>query len=528
MTTGTAPDADQLARRLHRFFAERGHVAVPSASLIPHDPTVLFTIAGMVPFKPFFLGDEVPPWPRATSVQKCFRTVDIDIVGTTQRHCTFFEMLGNFSFGDYFKADAIPFAWELVTEVLGIDGDRLWVTVHETDDEAEQIWRDAVGVPAERIQRLGEDNFWKMGDTGPCGPCSELFFDKGPAYGDDGGPALGGAERFVEIWNLVFMQYNRAADGVTDDLPRPSIDTGAGLERILPVLQGVDSIFDTDLFVPDARGGPVDHRHGPTATTSRTTSACASWPTTAGPCPCWWPTGCCRPTRAGATCCAGSSAGPCAGPASSASTSPSRLGWWTRRSASSAPPIRRWPSSTELIADVVAREEEGFLRTLATGSAILEEELASGASTVSGRRGLPAARHLRVPGRAHRGDRRGGRGRGRPRGLRGGHGPPARAQARAAARAGKAVAGEEAYRAVLDTEGQTVFVGSAPGRLLGAGPGGGGAGRQRPEHAGAGRDLPRPHPVLRRGRGPGGRHRHHRHRDGHAPWSTTPCRPCPG
>ena len=148
VTPGTAPDADQLRAAFTRFFTERGHTAVPSASLIPHDPSVLFTIAGMVPFKPFFLGDEVPPWSRATSVQKCFRTEDIDIVGTTHRHCTFFEMLGNFSFGDYFKAEAIPFAWELVTEVLGIDGDRLWITVHESDDEAEQIWSDGVGIPA--------------------------------------------------------------------------------------------------------------------------------------------------------------------------------------------------------------------------------------------------------------------------------------------------------------------------------------------------------------------------------------------
>ena len=250
MTPGTAPDADHLRDAFTRFFVERGHAAVPSASLIPHDPTVLFTIAGMVPFKPFFLGDETPPWTRATSVQKCFRTVDIDIVGTTLRHCTFFEMLGNFSFGDYFKSDAIPYAWELVTEVLGIDGDRLWVTVYESDDEAEAIWRDAVGVPPERIQRLGDDNFWKMGDTGPCGPSSEIFIDKGPAYGPEGGPAFGGPERFVEIWNLVFMQYNRGADGSTEPLPRPSIDTGAGLERILPVLQGVDSLYATDLFLP--------------------------------------------------------------------------------------------------------------------------------------------------------------------------------------------------------------------------------------------------------------------------------------
>ena len=220
VTSGTAPDADHLRGAFTGFFAGRGHAPVPSASLIPHDPSVLFTIAGMVPFKPFFLGDEVPPWPRATSVQKCFRTVDIDIVGLTERHCTFFEMLGNFSFGDYFKAEAIPFAWELVTEVLGIDGDRLWVTVYESDDEAEQIWRDAVGVPADRIQRLGDDNFWKMGDTGPCGPSSRAVLRQGPrATGQTEVRPSAGSERFVEIWNLVFMQYNRSADGSIEDLP---------------------------------------------------------------------------------------------------------------------------------------------------------------------------------------------------------------------------------------------------------------------------------------------------------------------
>ena len=243
-------DADQLRAAFTGFYSERGHHVVPSASLVPFDPTVLFTIAGMVPFKPYFVGDEPAPWPRATSVQKCLRTVDIDIVGTTLRHCTFFEMLGNFSFGDYFKADAIPFAWELLTERLGIDGDRLWVTVHTGDDEAEAIWHDAVGLPAHRVQRMGEDNFWKMGETGPCGPSSEIYFDRGEAHGAPGGPAHGGAERFVELYNLVFMQFNRSADGALADLPRRNIDTGAGLERILPVLQGVPSLFDTDLFRP--------------------------------------------------------------------------------------------------------------------------------------------------------------------------------------------------------------------------------------------------------------------------------------
>ncbi|MGA2037582.1 MAG: alanine--tRNA ligase-related protein, partial [Acidimicrobiales bacterium] len=242
--------ADGLRAAFTGFYAERGHVVVPSASLIPHDPTVLVTIAGMVPFKPYFLGDEPALWTSATSVQKCFRTVDIEVIGTTQRHCTFFEMLGNFSWGGYFKADAIPFAWELVTEVLGVDPDRLWATVHETDDEAEVLWIEAAGVASGRVQRLGEDNFWRMGDTGPCGPCSELFFDRGPTYGEAGGPAHGGTERYVEIYNLVFMQYNRLDDGSLVDLPVKCIDTGAGLERNLAALQGVASLFETDVFRP--------------------------------------------------------------------------------------------------------------------------------------------------------------------------------------------------------------------------------------------------------------------------------------
>ena len=242
--------ADQLRAAFTGFYAERGHVVVPSASLIPHDPTVLFTIAGMVPFKPYFLGDEPAPWDRATSVQKCFRTVDIDVIGNDERHCTFFEMLGNFSFGDYFKAGAIPFAWELLTEALGFDAERLWVTVHDDDDEAEKIWVEATGVPPARVQRMGEDNFWTMGETGPCGPCSELFFDRGAAYGEAGGPAHGGEERYVEIYTLVFMQQNRLANGQLVDLPKKNIDTGAGLERNLPILQGVSSLFETDVFRP--------------------------------------------------------------------------------------------------------------------------------------------------------------------------------------------------------------------------------------------------------------------------------------
>ena len=244
-------DAQELRSTFTRFYAERGHMVVPSASLIPHDPTVLFTIAGMVPFKPYFLGEEPAPRPRATSVQKCFRTNDIEIIGTTQRHCTFFEMLGNFSFGDYFKAEAVAFAWELMTEVLGVDPERLWVSVHESDDEAHGLWREvAARLSPDRIQRLGEENWWGMGDTGPCGPSSELFYDRGEAYGRGGGPAHGSEERYVEIYNLVFMQHNRLADGTLVDLPRKNIDTGAGLERNLSMLEGVDSLFETDVFRP--------------------------------------------------------------------------------------------------------------------------------------------------------------------------------------------------------------------------------------------------------------------------------------
>jgi alanyl-tRNA synthetase len=248
--------ANELRRAFTGYFAERGHSSVESASLIPHDPTVLFTVAGMVPFKPYFVGDEVPPFSRAATVQKCARAGgkhnDLDDVGRTKRHLVFFEMLGNFSFGDYFKESAIPWSWELVTERLGFDGDRIWVTVHTSDDEAEAIWHEQVGVPMDRIQRLGDkDNFWQMGDTGPCGPCSELHIDRGPAFGPPGGPLNDPhGDRFMEFWNLVFMQYNQASDGTRTLLPKPSIDTGAGLERILALVQGKDSVWETDALYP--------------------------------------------------------------------------------------------------------------------------------------------------------------------------------------------------------------------------------------------------------------------------------------
>ncbi|HJQ76996.1 MAG TPA: alanine--tRNA ligase [Acidimicrobiia bacterium] len=239
--------SDEIRQAFIDFFTERDHVFRPSASLIPVDPTLLITNAGMVPFKPYFLGEEEPPWPRAVSVQKCVRTIDIDIIGTTQRHLSFFEMLGNFSFGDYFKEKAIPWGYEFVTEMLGLEPDRLWFTVYETDDEAAEIWIDSVGVPAERVQRGGRDNFWQMGVPGPCGPSSEIFYDKGEEYGEPGGPIGGGEDRFVEIWNLVFMQNIQDEPyHVVGDLPAKNIDTGMGLDRIAAVLQGVDSVFDID------------------------------------------------------------------------------------------------------------------------------------------------------------------------------------------------------------------------------------------------------------------------------------------
>jgi len=261
-SSSAAPmSADQLRDSFTGFFEAKDHTVVQSSSLIPHDPTVLFNVAGMVPFKDYFVGNEQPPFKRATASQKCARAGgkhnDLDDVGRTKRHLVFFEMMGNFSFGDYFKESAIPWSWELVTGSIenggwGFDGDQIWITVHESDDEAEAIWHEVVGVPMDRIQRLGDkDNYWQMGDVGPCGPCSELHIDRGSAFGPDGGP-LGdpAGDRFMEFWNLVFMQFNQSADGTRTPLPSPSIDTGAGLERILALMQGVDSVWETDLMQP--------------------------------------------------------------------------------------------------------------------------------------------------------------------------------------------------------------------------------------------------------------------------------------
>ncbi len=228
---------------------------VPSSPLLPPDPTLLFTNAGMNQFKPYFLGETTPPFTRATSVQKCLRAGgkhnDLDNVGFTRRHHTFFEMLGNFSFGDYFKREAILWAWELLTEVYKLPKDRLWATVYEEDDEAYAIWRDEVGLPPDRILRMGaKDNFWEMGDVGPCGPSSEILYDLGPESDPHQKSPYEEGERWLELWNLVFMQYNRRADGTLEPLPKKNIDTGMGLERIAAVLQGAYSNYETDLFMP--------------------------------------------------------------------------------------------------------------------------------------------------------------------------------------------------------------------------------------------------------------------------------------
>jgi len=252
----------EIRRRFIEFFARHGHQPVPSSSLVPrNDPTLLFTNAGMVQFKRVFLGEEKRPYSRAVTSQKCLRVSgkhnDLEEVGVTTRHHTFFEMLGNFSFGDYFKRDAIRFAWDLFTQEFGLPRERLWATVHHSDDEAADLWEEVAGLPPHRVFRLGDkDNFWQMGDTGPCGPCSEIHYDlrSGPECGTDVSLEafleMGERGRFLELWNLVFMQYDRSADGTLTPLPAPSIDTGAGLERLTSVLQGVDSNYKTDLFVP--------------------------------------------------------------------------------------------------------------------------------------------------------------------------------------------------------------------------------------------------------------------------------------
>jgi alanyl-tRNA synthetase len=246
---------NELRQKYLQFFQDKDSLVIPSSSLIPTDPTTLLTSAGMQPLVPFFKGEEEPPSKRLTSCQKCCRADDIEEVGVTWRHASFFEMLGNFSFGDYFKREAIVWGWEFVTRVLGIDPKLLYVSVYFEDEEAPQFWQKDVGLSDDRILRMGKkDNWWgPVGRTGPCGPDSEIFFDRGAKY-DTGDPELdrpgGDGDRYGELWNLVFQQYNQQEDGTLLPLPAPGIDTGMGLERTAAVLQGVDTIHHTDLFAP--------------------------------------------------------------------------------------------------------------------------------------------------------------------------------------------------------------------------------------------------------------------------------------
>ncbi|MQY04720.1 alanine--tRNA ligase [Actinomadura macrotermitis] len=265
----------EVKRRFLEHFEQRGHTVAASAPLPAEDPNLLFVNAGMVPFKPYLLGQVTPPYPRAASVQKCIRTLDIDEVGKTTRHGTFFQMNGNFSFGDYFKEEAIRLAWDLVTKAqddggYGLDAERIWATVYLDDDEAYGIWRDVIGLPEARIVRRGKaDNFWSMGVPGPCGPCSELYYDRGPAYGREGGPEVD-EDRYMEFWNLVFMQYERGEGSgkedfpILGDLPARNIDTGMGLERMATLLQGVDNLYEIDETRPilDAAARLAGKRYG--------------------------------------------------------------------------------------------------------------------------------------------------------------------------------------------------------------------------------------------------------------------------
>ncbi|NDE69124.1 MAG: alanine--tRNA ligase, partial [Microbacteriaceae bacterium] len=251
----------EIQRRWLKFFESKDHVVVPSASLISEDPSLLFTVAGMVPFIPYMTGLIPAPYARATSVQKCVRTLDIEEVGKTTRHGTFFQMNGNFSFGDYFKKEAIAFAWEFLTSStdsggLGLDKELLWVTVFQDDEESIGIWREVADIPLERIQKRGmKDNYWSTGQPGPAGPCSEIYYDRGPSYGVEGGPEAD-EDRYIEIWNLVFMQYERGQGGGKDnfeilgELPKKNIDTGMGLERVAFLMQGVENLYEIDQVRP--------------------------------------------------------------------------------------------------------------------------------------------------------------------------------------------------------------------------------------------------------------------------------------
>ncbi len=343
--------SSEIRQQFLDFFASKGHQIVASSSLVPHeDPTLLFTNAGMNQFKDVFLGFDKRPYSRATTSQKCVRAGgkhnDLENVGYTARHHTFFEMLGNFSFGDYFKRDAIKYAWELLTEVYKLPKDKLTVTVYAEDDEAYDIWTKEIGVPAERVIRIGDnkgaryasDNFWMMGDTGPCGPCTEIFYDHGEQHwgGPPGSPDEDG-DRFIEIWNNVFMQFNRDEAGVMHPLPKPSVDTGMGLERVSAVLQGVHANYEIDLFQAllkaAARETSDADMDSPSLKVLADHIRACSFLIADGVIPA---------TKAAATCCAASSAAPSATATSSAPAPPFSTRWCPTSLPKWAPPTRNW------------------------------------------------------------------------------------------------------------------------------------------------------------------------------------------
>jgi alanyl-tRNA synthetase len=380
--------AQELRTAWTTYFAERGHRVWPSSGLIPHHPRApLFTNAGMNQFLPYILGEEpAPDPPRATSVQKTVRVKgkhdDIEEIGRSPWHLSFFEMLGNFSLGDYFKDQAIAYAWDLSTEVFGYDPERLWITVHDSDDEAEAIWRDGVGVPADRIQRLA-DNFWEMGDTGPCGPNSELYYDKGEAFGEPGGPLHGSEKRFLEFWNLVFMQYDRQPDGSLADLPMKVIDTGAGLERNLVLLEDVNNVFETDELarLVDAASRATGRRVGEDAAVDVELRILAdhgrtiSFMVNDGIYPSNEDRGYVvrrivrRAVRKAYQL------------GVEKLITPQLIAATAEVMGEAYPELLR---NAEFITDVVAREEDRFRRTLNSGSGLLEQEIAGGATTISG------------------------------------------------------------------------------------------------------------------------------------------------
>ena len=428
-------ESAEIARRFLSFFEQRGHAVVPSASLIAEDPTLLLVNAGMVPFKPYFLGQRQPPWRRATSAQKCVRTPDIEEVGKTTRHATFFQMMGNFSFGDYFKEGAIPFAWELLTSPeskggFGFPEDRLWATVYHDDDEAARIWRDVVGVPESRIQRRGlADNYWHMGVPGPGGPCSEIYYDRGPEYGREGGPEAD-EDRYLEVWNLVFMQETLSAVrskvdfDITGPLPSRNIDTGMGLERMAILLQGVDNIYEIDTMwkVLDRAAELTEQKYGRDHRADVSLRVVADHVRTAvmlvadGVTPTNEGRGyvlrrILRRTIRNMRLLSGAQRGGAGGSVSRGGADERYMHELTSVAISAlgeqyADLVRDAPQ----IHAIIDAEEAAFLSTLRTGTAIFEaavEETKRGGGEYDPRQpGVPAARHLRLPDRPDPGDGR--------------------------------------------------------------------------------------------------------------------------